>query len=148
MVLVDTNVWVALALSTHPFHLAVHDWLADQAGNVNVLFCRATQQSLLRLLTTESVTRPFGIALTNAAAWAVYDGLRADPRIAFAPEPPDLERHWRRLATRDLASPKLWMDAYLAAFALAADSELVTTDKAFAQFEGLKVTVLGSSLMP
>ena len=53
--------------------------------------------------------------------------------------------NWRRLATRDLASPKLWMDAYLAAFAIAADVELVTTDKAFGRFEGLKVTVLGSS---
>ena len=37
------------------------------------------------------------------------------------------------------------MDAYLAAFAVAADAELVTTDEAFGQFEGLKVTVLGAA---
>ena len=144
MVLVDTSVWIALSLPPHIFHTAAREWFEGQGGDASVLFCRASQQSFLRLLTTEAVMRPYALTpMTNAAAWTVYDGLSADPRIAFAPEPPDLERHWRRLAARDLASPKLWMDAYLAAFAIAAEAELVTTDKAFGRFEGLKVTVLG-----
>lgn len=68
--------------------------------------------------------------------------MHGDPRIAFAAEPSDLELHWRRLAARDVSSPKLWMDAYLAAFALASDNELVTTDKAFRQFAGVRVRLL------
>ena len=44
----------------------------------------------------------------------------ADERIAFqSREPARLESLWRQLASRDTASPKLWMDAYLAGFARA-----------------------------
>jgi predicted nucleic acid-binding protein len=48
-----------------------------------------------------------------------------------------------RFADAKHASPKLWMDAYLAAFALAGGYQLVTLDKAFKQFKGLNLRVLG-----
>jgi len=38
-----------------------------------------------------------------------------------------------------------WMDAYLAAFALAGGYRMVTTDAAFEQFGGLDLKVLGKS---
>ena len=66
-------------------------------------------------------------------------------RIAWVEEPSGLERHWKRLAVGPKASPKLWMDAYLAAFALAGGHELVTTDKAFKQFKGLDLLLLSKS---
>ncbi len=44
---------------------------------------------------------------------------------------------------RDTASPKIWMDAYLAAFALAGGYQMVTTDAAFKQFRGLDLLLLG-----
>ena len=66
----------------------------------------------------------------------------SDPRIAIAPEPSTIDRHWRSFAVRKTASPKLWMDAYLAAFAVAGGHKFVTTDKAFEQFAGLSPTVL------
>jgi predicted nucleic acid-binding protein len=56
-----------------------------------------------------------------------------------------LDRRWRQLAARDAASPKRWMDAYLAAFAQAGGYRLVTTDAAFRQFAGLDLVLLGSS---
>lgn len=114
-----------------------------------MLFSRATQQSFLRLLTTEAVTRAYKLTpMTNAAAWTGYDGLLADRRVGFAPEPPGLQSHCHRLAAGNLASPKLWMEAYLAAFALAGEHELVTTDKALKQFKGARVKVLvGISVM-
>jgi uncharacterized protein len=139
----DSSFWLALALPPHVFHAAARRWFDGQAADASVLFCRATQQSFLRLLTTDAVLRAHGLsALTNTAAWAVYDGLLADRRIAFAPEPQAIEAQWRTFAARDMSSPKLWMDAYLAAFALAGGHELITTDKAFKQFKGLKVHVL------
>ena len=49
------------------------------------------------------------------------------------------------LVKHGLASPKLWMDAYLAAFAIAAKQQLVTTDKAFRQFKDLDLLVLDKS---
>ncbi|MBI3924942.1 MAG: hypothetical protein HY319_05325 [Armatimonadetes bacterium] len=40
---------------------------------------------------------------------------------------------------------ELWMDAYLAAFAIAGGSRIVTTDFAFKQFPGLDLLILGAS---
>src|SRR5215831_7046719 len=130
MPLADSNVWLALALSKHEFHRAAQQWLGRQSRREPVLFCRLTQQSFLRLLTTEAVLAPYGIpALSNKAAWSTYEGFRADERIAWVEEPRGLEPSWKRLAGRPTASPKLWMDAYLAAFAMSGGYQLVTTDK-------------------
>jgi len=147
VILVDTNVWLALSLSKHDFHSAAQRWLSGQTLAGSVLFCRATQQSLLRLLTTEAVTRPYAIPpLTNAAAWDLYAAYLADRRIAWADEPAGVETRWHALAARNTSSAKLWMDAYLAAFAIAGGHQLVTTDQAFKQFKGLDAIVLPVAL--
>jgi len=107
------------------------------------LFCRVTQQSVLRLLTTTAVLAPYGIpALSNRAAWSIYESFRANRRISWADEPRGLESTWKRLATGSQPSPKLWMDAYLAAFAMSGAHQLVTTDKAFKQFKELDLLIL------
>jgi toxin-antitoxin system PIN domain toxin len=136
-------VWLALALSKHELHMAAGEWFAKQSGRGTVLFCRASQQSLLRLLTTEKLMALYDLPpLTNAAAWDFYKGMLADPRLAWAAEPRGLEAHWQTLAARGRPSPKLWMDAYLAAFAMAGGHRLITSDKAFAQFQDLQAVVL------
>lgn len=143
MTLLDSNVWLALALSGHDHHLAARRWLAAQATAGSLLFCRSTQLAVLRLLTTPAVLRPFGNPpLTNEEAWKVYAGFRADRRVGFADEPAGLERHWQEFAVRPGPSPKVWMDAYLAAFAVASGCRLVTIDAAFRQFAGLDVTIV------
>jgi predicted nucleic acid-binding protein len=89
--------------------------------------------------------RPYGIPpITNAAAWAVYDGLHSDRGVGWMDESPgnDVDRRCKAFAARDLASPKLRTDANLAALAVSGGHRLVTTDKAFTQFEGLDPTVL------
>lgn len=145
MLLCDSNVWLSLSLSKHVHHDAARKWLESVDGPRSLLFCRATQQTLLRLLTNASVLGAYGNPpLTNRQAWRVYEALLADDRIALqAQEPAGLEVHWKRLAARDTASPKLWMDAYLAAFALAGGHGLVTTDAGFKQFRGLGLLLLG-----
>ena len=144
MVLADSNIWLALAISKHEFHAAAQGWLAGRAPR-EALFCRATQQSFLRLLTTSAVLAPYGIPpLGNKAAWTIYEDFLADERIAWVEEPPGIERYWKKLAGGSMASPKLWMDAYLAAFALAGAYQLATTDKAFKQFKGLNLLILAS----
>ena len=68
----------------------------------------------------------------------------SDDRIVLqANEPSRLEARWKSLALRDTESPKAWMDSYLAGFALARGFGFVTTDKAFATFPGLDLTLLG-----
>ena len=145
MPLADSNIWLALALSKHEFHAVARAWLSAR-GPQEALFCRFTQQTFLRLLTTRAVLAPYRIPpLSNKAAWSVYDGLRADARILWANEPRGLEATWRKFTGGSKASPKLWMDAYLTAFAMAGGHQLVTTDKAFKQFKGLDLLVLPTS---
>ena len=145
MWLCDVSVWLALALSGHFHHVAARDWLETLVEPAAVVFCRATQQAFLRLLTNAAVLAPYGNPpLTNAQAWRAYEALLNDDRIVLqAQEPAGLDRRWQEWATRETASPKLWMDAYLAAFALTGGYQLVTTDAAFQQFGGLDLVLIG-----
>lgn len=143
--LCDTNVWLALATSVHQHHRATTTWLATIDAPRSVAFVRPTQQALLRLLTTQAFFTSYGLrALTDRAAWATYDALASDERVSLrVDEPPGLEARWREYTAHDAASPKLWMDAWLAAFAVAAGYRLVTTDRAFRGFADLDLVVLG-----
>jgi toxin-antitoxin system PIN domain toxin len=146
VILLDTNVWLALVLSKHQFHNSVRNWLLAQSRRSSIAFCRATQHSFLRLLTTDAVTRLYDLApMTNQAAREIYDSLVADGRIYWLPEPDDLEKQWRSLSRRGASSPKLWMDAYLAAFAITGKLQLLTTDRAFQQFKRLDCLLLSKS---
>jgi toxin-antitoxin system PIN domain toxin len=145
VVLCDSNVWLALTLSKHVHHSAAREWFEAVEDSASVCFCRATQQTFLRLLTNASVLSPYGNPpLTNRQAWEACEAFLADDRIVLrAEEPAGLEARWERFAVRDTASPKIWMDAYLAAFALAGGYRMVTTDAAFKQFQGLDLELLG-----
>jgi uncharacterized protein len=141
--LVDSNVWLALTLTKHIFHATAQEWLEACTETGEVLFCRSTQQAFLRLLTTRAVLGAYGNPpLSNAEAWEVYEAYCADKRIAEVEEPSNLGPLWRRFSEADVASPKKWMDAYLAAFAMAGGYELVTTDEDFRQYEQANVRVL------
>ncbi len=131
--LCDTNVFLAAAIGQHANHAQAARWFSDLGDIDTAAFCRATQTSFLRLL-TRKIADPFQ-PLTNRQAWQTYDALFRDDAIIFLPEPADLEIHWRRLANSDTASPKVWMDAYLAAFAIAAKVRLVTLDADFRNYE-------------
>jgi uncharacterized protein len=79
-------------------------------------------------------------------AWAVYQALVTDERIALiADEPRELGARWRTFAVGATASPKLWMDAYLAAFSLTGGHRMITTDTGFRQFVGLDLDLLGDA---
>ena len=142
--LCDVNVWLALTVRSHVHHASCRHWLDSVDEPATVMFCRSTQQSYLRLLTTPAVLAAYGLEpLTNAAAWTAYEALIEDDRIVLQREEPEgLDRLWRQFTARQSASPKLWMDAYLAAFARAEGFRLVTLDAAFRQFNGLDVVVL------
>jgi toxin-antitoxin system PIN domain toxin len=143
MKLPDVNIWLALALSGHSHHQAARTWLEGQETLGSIFFCRTTQQGFVRLLTTAEVLGGYGIPpLTNREAWAAVESFMEDDRITYANEPGGVEDVWKSLATRDTNSPKLWMDAWLAAFALCAGFQMVTTDKAFSQFKGLDLLVV------
>ncbi len=140
MHLPDINVWLALTFDSHVHHPAAKTWFDGLPNDAACFFCRLTQQGFLRLATNPSV---FGKhALTLPDAWQKYDILLSDPRVAFAGEPADLETHWRTFTQHQSFSPKVWNDAYLAAFAVAANLEMVTFDKGFSQYANVKCIFL------
>jgi toxin-antitoxin system PIN domain toxin len=125
----DINVWVALTHGSHVHHVVARDWFADLPGGVRFSFCRLTQLGLLRLLTAEAVMGDE--VLSQTEAWAVYDRWLEDQRVTLVEEPPALEQRFRSLTRSRHASPKTWADAYLSAFADAAEMSLVTFDRGF-----------------
>jgi toxin-antitoxin system PIN domain toxin len=125
----DINVWVALTHGGHVHHLVARDWLQSLDTDVRFCFCRFTQLGLLRLLTAEGVMGDE--VLNQVEAWAVYDRWQEDERVTFLEEPQTLERRFRSRTRMKQAAPKVWADAYLAAFAEAAQVTLVTFDRAF-----------------
>ena len=144
--LFDVNVWVALAFAAHPHHRQAV--VAYQSATVArpACFCRATEQSFLRLASTPAILRLCNASgLTNRDALTMPNGFLAAQTVAYREEPPGVSPIWHQLAALPTASPKVWMDAYLAAFAIAGQLEMVTFDQDFAQFAGLNVTLLATT---
>ncbi len=139
MLLPDVNVWIALAFDSHQHHEQAVAWFRA-ARDETCCFCRITQPGFLRLASNPSVLGTDAVSLTDA--WLAYDALSADPRVAFVDEPEDIERHWRSMTQSSSFSPKVWTDAYLAAFARCAGLEVVTFDRGFSQYPGIRCTVL------
>ena len=133
MHLPDINFWLALAFASHKHHTKAADWF-QSAPTAACAFCRLTQQGFLGLATTPKVLAEKPSTLIKA--WKLYDQLFSDPRVVFAEEPANLETHWRDYTQRRSFSPKVWNDAYLAAFAKAA------FDTGLTQYKGVLCTIL------
>ena len=139
MFLSDVNVLLALAFEAHQHHPPALSWFSS-VSDESCAVCRQVQGSFLRLSSNPAL---FGDeALRLSEAWACFDALMADSRLAFALEPPGLDHLWRRLTLMESYSSKVWNDAYLAAFAMAADLTLVTFDKALGSLPDLSCLVL------
>ena len=70
--------------------------------------------------------------MTQREAWSAYDRWMDDDRVRLLNEPPNVEAGFRAASRSPHPDPKLWADAYLAAFAGAAEMSLVTFDRALA----------------
>ena len=140
MHLPDVNFWLAVTFDSHAHHPTAKAWFDGLSTGEVCFFCRLAQQGVLRLATNRSV---FGKhALTLAEAWQKYDLLLGDPRVAFADEPADVEKHWRAFTQSHTYSPKVWNDAYLAAFALAAKLNVVTFDRGLSRYTNVNCIIL------
>lgn len=123
----EANVWLALLWSRHFHSETARDWF-EQSAHEEFFFCRFTQLTVLRLLTTESVMGKD--ARTMLQAWDLWSKVEADSRIAFLPEPEGLEKEFRSRSHLSTRSPKVWADAYLLAFAAVAGLRMITFDRA------------------
>jgi toxin-antitoxin system PIN domain toxin len=143
--LIDSNVWLAVAFDRHGSHVAAVQAIDEATSEFPACFCRATEQSIVRLLSTTAIQAMHESPLiTNEDAIRLLNEWQSEPNVAFVDEPVGTRELWLRLANRNTASPKLWMDAYLAACAISGNLRFVTNDKAFRQFEphGLDLKLL------
>jgi uncharacterized protein len=122
----DSNVWLALIWSQHAHSERARAWF-DEAAEEHFFFCRFTQITVLRLLTTQKIMGNH--TKTMSQAWDLWDRVWADTRIAFLPEPDDLEREFRSRSRLSSPSPKVWADSYLLAFVAVAGLKFVTFDQ-------------------
>ena len=129
MIFPDINVWLAVLLEDHVHRSAARHWWEQDCSDV-LAFVRFTQIGVLRLLTTAAAMN--GRPLSMVEAWAAYDCLFADERVAFVGEPTGLEQTFRQISQASQASPKLWADALLVGFAQQCGAEIVTFDQALA----------------
>jgi len=124
----DVNVWLALLVPSHTQSKQAIEWFEGSAHE-QFCFCRFTQLGLLRLLTRPVVMQ--NRVLTMGGAWRVWLRCMEDDRIQFLNEPEGIDAEFRRQTGTHQASPKLWADGYLIAFAVCAELTIVTFDKAF-----------------
>jgi toxin-antitoxin system PIN domain toxin len=123
----DANVWLALLWSRHLQAERARTWFEGSADQ-EFFFCRFTQLTVLRLLTTGTIMGPD--TKTMSEAWKLWDRVWADSRIAFLPEPAGLEREFRSRSRMASRAPNVWADAYLLAFAKIAGLRFATFDRA------------------
>lgn len=136
----DVNVWLAMSFRSHVHFSKAAAWYQSVNEDASILFCRMTQQGFLRLATHPKVAG--SEVVTLADAWKLYDRIFEDSRVGYAIEPRGIEARWRAFTQSPLFSPKVWNDAYLAAFAVEGGCELVTLDGGFAQLNLPHCTIL------
>lgn len=134
--LFDSNVWVALTFANHPHHSNAKAALGHHAAEQPAVFCRATEQSYLRLITTPKLIAYYRAdGMTNSRAVKNLSDFLCQPRIVSRMEQPSgLRDLWLKFASCETPSPKVWMDAYLAAFAISAKLSFTTLDSDFTAF--------------
>ena len=123
----DVNAWIALTLESHVHNAIAARWLDGLSRDSSLCFCRITQLSLLRLLTTQVVMG--SEVMSQAEAWRVYDRWLEDTRVVFLNEPAELEPAFCAHSRRRDPPSKNWTDAYLIAFASASGLTLVSFDQ-------------------
>jgi len=134
----DANVWLALLWGRHIHSETARGWL-EGLPEEKFFFCRFTQLTVLRLLTSAAVMGSDVRKMPEA--WELWDKVCADDRVAYLSEPEAIEPEFRQQSRLGTSSPKVWADAYLLAFATVAGLKLVTFDRALGT-RGREVFVL------
>jgi toxin-antitoxin system PIN domain toxin len=134
------NVLLALVADRHALHGLAVRWADSIAAGEGVV-CRVAQLGLLRLLNNPAVMGDE--ALDTAGCWSLWQRLLEDERFRFTrEEPAGLDVAFEHFTTGRAFSPRLWTDAYFAAYAHTARLTLVTFDKGFRGLPGLTCDVL------
>lgn len=138
--LVDVNVFLPLLTDGHSLRAPALRWW-DSCNDGDAGMSLPVRMALLRLLSNSRVMG--SSTLDPERAWEVVGELIGDPRVFCIEQIPQSHaRYWLANIVGRQPSPDLWTDAWLAALAQAADSELITFDHGFLVFNKLKLRLL------
>lgn len=143
MILLDTNVMLAAQRADHPHHGDVHGWFKDLTSGSDQFGVPSTVwASYLRLTTNRRI---FKVPTPVADAFAFLVAVRSQPNH-LPVEPGD--RHFallEELCRQADAVADLVPDAALAAIAIEHGLQLVSFDRDFARFPGLRWRLPGEA---
>ncbi len=136
MILIDVNVLVHAFREDAPRHAALRPWLEGVINSDSSFgFSDLVLSGFLRIVTHPKVFTP---PTPLAPALDFAEAVRSQPNcISISPG----ERHWSiftRLCRECETRGNLIPDAFLAALAIESGSELITTDRDFSRFPGLR----------
>lgn len=136
MILTDVNVLVYAFDESSPHHGAYSSWLNELVGGEQAYgMSELVLSAFLRLVTNPRIfPRPASMSQALQFTERVHDRptcIRVEPGV----------RHWgifTRLCREAGIKGDLVPDAYLAALAIESGAELVTADRGFARYPGLR----------
>lgn len=136
MILPDVNILIYAYREGAPDHAAHREWLAGAVGgDASFAMSDVVLSGFLRLVTNARVFNP---TVPLADALQFVNALRGQPNcVQVVPGP----GHWaifERLCPAAHAKGNLIPDAFLAALAIENGCELITADRDFARFPGLR----------
>jgi toxin-antitoxin system PIN domain toxin len=136
LLLPDLNVLIGAHRSDSPMHTSCRDWLlAAYAGDEPFGICAPVLIGLVRILTHPRVFLPPD---THEQAFAFVRSLLAHPNALLLNPGREHVRIFEDLCRGADACGDLVTDAYLAALAIETGAELVSADRDFARFPGLR----------
>jgi uncharacterized protein len=136
----DANVLFPLLVDRHVAHETARRWWEKRSDD-SVGLCLLTRMAVLRLLTNRIAMN--GAPTSPEIALGAWQVLAADPRSVFVDVAPSShENFFSSMVAGRQPTPNLWADAWLAALARSLDYELVTFDRGFKSFDGIKLTLL------
>jgi hypothetical protein len=136
VILLDVNVVLAAHRSDHPHHPTVRRWFDDLLA-ADDRFCvpDLVWASFVRIATNRRV---FTVPSPLGEAFDFLRAVRSQPHhIALTPGPHHLQV-FEQLCRESDASGDLAADAYLAALAVEQAADLISLDRDFARFPGLR----------
>ena len=136
MILVDANLLLYAKFSTFPEHERIHGWFDARLNDVDRV--ALPWESLLAFVRLSTNTRMFARPLSTAESWRqVRSWLSLD--TTWSPTPTtEHEEVLDSLLAPGGITPKLVMDAHLAALAIEHGLVLCSADGDFARFPGLR----------
>jgi toxin-antitoxin system PIN domain toxin len=133
----DVNLLVSLAAPTHAHHLTARAWWAENDEPVGIPDVVAS--GAVRVLTNSRVFRP---ASSTTAVFAFLATLREHPQVLSGVPALDTMTHFEKICRDANATGNVVFDAYIAACAAAYGATVVTFDRDFRRFKGVRVLEL------